>query len=355
MTAINLTPPPENQPLVSVWALAYNHAKYIARALDSILMQTTDFPIEIVVHDDCSTDGTTEIIKDYAARYPDIIHPIYESVNQYTTHPNAFELYGEYINKFCRGKYIAMLECDDYWTDPLKLQKQAGFMERHEEVGFVGSYFDLQDMNKEGTTMVRDELGVRWWDKVEKREYIDEEGNKWFICGNIFKQVQYTLACWTLTIMYRKRLIENLPYLNTQDLVLHGILAKNADFAMLACSTGVYVRGTESSISFSKKEKINANHIKWLVNVWRSYAILYPDEHYYTPEVINDNQYIHAMKQAILDGDYETAALAKSRLLTPQFRNSFFSRLMIGPISMRLLKPVMKLYVRLKKKEEFRV
>ena len=114
-------------PLVSICCLAYNHAQFIRKCLDGFLMQQTDFPIEILIHDDCSTDGTIEIIQEYTANYPELIFPLYEEENQYSMGASGkMDLYN-YTR--ARGKYIAYCEGDDYWTDPLKLQKQVDFME----------------------------------------------------------------------------------------------------------------------------------------------------------------------------------------------------------------------------------
>lgn len=102
------------RPLVSVCCLAYNHAPYIRKALDGILMQKTSFLFEVIIHDDVSTDGTIDIIKEYAEQYPDIIKPIFEEENQFSKNVpiNLNILYPR-----ARGKYIATCECDDYWTD----------------------------------------------------------------------------------------------------------------------------------------------------------------------------------------------------------------------------------------------
>ena len=87
-------------------------------------MQKTDFPFEILIHDDASTDGTADIIREYEAKYPDIIKPIYQTENQYSKGIKVSQVY-----QFPRakGKYIALCEGDDYWTDPYKLQKQVDF------------------------------------------------------------------------------------------------------------------------------------------------------------------------------------------------------------------------------------
>lgn len=120
-----------NTPLVSICCVTYNHAQFIRKCLDGFLLQQTDFPIEILIHDDCSTDGTTEIIREYEAKYPDLIFPLYEEENQYQ-HGKAAEI-DFYNYRRARGKYIAYCEGDDYWTDPLKLQKQVDFMEANPE------------------------------------------------------------------------------------------------------------------------------------------------------------------------------------------------------------------------------
>lgn len=121
----------DNKPLVSVFCLTYNHAPYIRQCLDSFLMQRTSFDYEVIINDDASTDGTTEIIKEYENKYPEIIIPIYHEENLYSKGERGF------WNKYClpraQGKYIALCEGDDYWTDPYKLQKQVDFLEGHPE------------------------------------------------------------------------------------------------------------------------------------------------------------------------------------------------------------------------------
>ena len=120
----------ERTPLVSVCTLAYNHAPYIRECLDGILMQKTDFAFELLIHDDASTDGTADIIREYEAKYPDIIKPIYQTENQYS---KGVKISATIQFPKAKGKYIALCEGDDYWTDPLKLQKQVDLMEANEE------------------------------------------------------------------------------------------------------------------------------------------------------------------------------------------------------------------------------
>lgn len=116
--------------MVSIRCLTYNHEKYIRQTLDGFVMQKTNFRFEAVVHDDASTDGTAEIIREYAEKYPDIIKPIYETENQYSKHDGSLQ---NLMNAACKGKYTAWCEGDDWWSDPLKLQKQYDVMEAHPE------------------------------------------------------------------------------------------------------------------------------------------------------------------------------------------------------------------------------
>ena len=111
---------------VSVICNAFNHGKYIRDALEGFIKQKTNFTFEVLVHDDASTDNTAEIIREYEAKYPDIIKPIYQTENQYS---KKIKITRTFQVPRIKGKYVALCEGDDYWTDPLKLQKQYDFME----------------------------------------------------------------------------------------------------------------------------------------------------------------------------------------------------------------------------------
>ena len=111
--------------LVSIVCITYNHEPYLRDALDSFLMQKTNFPIEIILAEDCSTDGTRKICEEYATKYPETIKYIYRDQNV-GYNENEYEAMSA-----ASGKYIAYCEGDDYWTDSLKLQKQVDFLESH--------------------------------------------------------------------------------------------------------------------------------------------------------------------------------------------------------------------------------
>lgn len=116
--------PPSVEPLVSVSIIAYNQERYIEQALDSILAQKTNFPFEVVIGDDASKDRTREICEGYVQRYPDIVRLLPKEANlgMMKNHIRGI--------KACRGKYVALLESDDYWIDELKLQKQIDALEQ---------------------------------------------------------------------------------------------------------------------------------------------------------------------------------------------------------------------------------
>lgn len=109
---------------------------YLRECFDGFLMQKTTFSFEVVIHDDCSTDGTQDIIKEYAEKYPNIFFPLIQKENQYSKGVRG--MMARFNFPRCRGKYLALCEGDDYWTDPYKLQKQVDFLEDNIDYNLVG-------------------------------------------------------------------------------------------------------------------------------------------------------------------------------------------------------------------------
>jgi len=147
-------------PLVSISCITYNHATFIREAMDGFLAQETTFPVEILIHDDASTDGTIEIIQGYEKKYPNLIRPIYQLKNQYSQGVRGMMVRFNFPR--ARGKYIALCEGDDYWIDPLKLQKQVEFMETNPEYIMCFTRFYVFDQ-KSGTTDV--DLNEHYFEK----------------------------------------------------------------------------------------------------------------------------------------------------------------------------------------------
>lgn len=133
------------EPLVSVCCITYNHVSYISEGIDSFLMQETNFPFEILVYDDASTDGTEQIVLEYVEKYPGIIRAVIQTENQYSK--VGLKITNLLFSK-AKGSYIALCEGDDYWTDRTKLQKQVQFLEDHPE--YVITYTNSQAFNEKG-------------------------------------------------------------------------------------------------------------------------------------------------------------------------------------------------------------
>lgn len=149
---------------VMVVSMAYNHASYIEDALKGIVMQQTKFSVVVCVLDDCSTDGTADIIRKYEKEYPELIKGFYFKENQYSQGKRTFYKLLPWLDSV---KYIALCEGDDYWTDPLKLQKQVDFMEKHCECSlcFHNALIHYQDGSR------TDKL----FRELEERYYTGEE------------------------------------------------------------------------------------------------------------------------------------------------------------------------------------
>ena len=210
-----------NPVLVSISCITYNHAPFIRECLDGFIMQKTNFSFEVLIHDDASTDGTTEIIKEYEEKYPDIIKPLYEEENQWIKGRR-----GSAVFNFPRakGKYIALCEGDDYWTDPLKLQKQVDFLEANPD--FVMCTHDFLVYNDDSRTY-----------------------NKFYEGDS---EIQYDLEfylsrkLWVsqpLTVMFRKLALDiekYLKYEKSKDLTLFYCLLKEGKGILLKDNMGVY-------------------------------------------------------------------------------------------------------------------
>lgn len=125
---------------VSVLLISYNHQSYIREALDSVLGQKTTFSFEVIIYDDKSTDGTRDVILSYQRNYPEIIKTIFPDENQVSQGKSPL---CDYLIPAANGEYFAMLECDDYWIDDLKLQRQYEYMEAHKEVSLCAHSVEL--------------------------------------------------------------------------------------------------------------------------------------------------------------------------------------------------------------------
>ena len=135
-----------SQPTVSICCQTFNHAGFLKQCLESFLMQKTTFAFEVLIHDDASTDGTVNIIKEFAEKYPAIIKPLYQTENQYSKGIKPLTIFNL---PRAKGTYIALCEGDDYWTDPYKLQKQVDILEAHKE--YSASFHETEQRLEDGS------------------------------------------------------------------------------------------------------------------------------------------------------------------------------------------------------------
>lgn len=229
----------EKRILVSIKCLVYNHEPYLRQCLDGFVMQKTNFAFEAIVHDDASTDGSAKIIKEYAEKYPDIIKPIYEIENQYSKKDSSLL---RIMNEASKGKYIALCEGDDYWTDPYKLQKQVDFLETHPDYVLCSHRYQkfYQDTHSFGSIFPRDFNNDFTFDL-----------NYYILRENWVTQ--------PLTCMYRASAF-NFDYYtkfkNKKDLIFFYILLKKGKGILLSDCMGVYrihQKGVWSGLSLEEQ------------------------------------------------------------------------------------------------------
>lgn len=144
---------PQN-PLVSICCVTYNHIHFINECLEGFLMQETDFDYEIIVHDDASIDGTRETLLAYADKYPNKFKLILQKENQWSQGVRG--IFARFTFPEAKGKYIALCEGDDYWTDPLKLQKQVDLLEQNHDCSIC--FTDLNIFLDSETRLVKRNL-----------------------------------------------------------------------------------------------------------------------------------------------------------------------------------------------------
>lgn len=151
---------------VIIRCLVYNHEPYLRDCLEGFVMQKTNFAFKAVVHDDCSTDGSAAIIREYAEKYPDIIEPIYETENLYSKRNGSLRKVMDAAT-MNRSDYIAYCEGDDYWIDPHKLQKQVDFLDNNPEYSMCFTSCKIQYQYKQRNNMKGEHIEDRDYSATE--------------------------------------------------------------------------------------------------------------------------------------------------------------------------------------------
>ncbi len=233
------------KPLVSVFCATYNHEKYIRQCLEGFVMQKTTFQIEVIVQDDASTDGTSKIVNEYSERYSFII-PIILKENIYSQGKDL----NEYFYKNARGKYIAICEGDDYWTDPYKLQKQVDFLEANEEFVICSHRHILYFQN---SGIYEDDPNGNLFENNESRFdfNIDDWFHGWYLQA--------------LDVVFRKDALDFIFLANLQyvcDVSLFYIIMKKGKGSLFSFLGAVYRKHETGIYSSASDYIISQNHYK---------------------------------------------------------------------------------------------
>jgi glycosyltransferase involved in cell wall biosynthesis len=234
-------------PLVSVFMMTYNHEEFIAKAIEGVLLQITDFKIQIVIGEDCSTDKTKDIILGYHSRWPEKFKLILQEKNVGAFN-NQLDVF-----RHCSGKFIAMCEGDDYWTDPYKLQKQVDFLEANPD--FALCFHDVM-INKD------DELIDNYITTVPATVTTIEDisrGNYIHTCSTVFRREFVTLPSW-----YDSKL-------NAGDYPLYLILAAKGKLYYMQEKMCVYRVHSGGVYSNAKMETLMRGNIYLLKTLIRNF------------------------------------------------------------------------------------
>lgn len=317
--------------LLSVGILTYNQEQYIRQCLDSVLMQEVDFEYEIVVGDDCSSDTTLDILQEYVSRLmiedwrlKNAPHCVEIRVIKSEKNEGIAMNYKKMLSA-CKGKYIALCEGDDYWTDVHKLQEQADFLEKHPDYGFVGTYNTM--LFPDGTA------------KDDQYDYLPEphQEGKWELYGDLFEYAKCGPVTRTVSLCFRRELIQ--PYLQYvgmgNDMVLQAILAKQSKFAKHSATMCVYRQGGVSSSNSGVGKQLYYNN--WYVQNRLLQKKLFPDGCNWDENELADSETYILLKDAIKHKRAGEAMRLKSKLKSNAYKCKKYSRYLKGPVTCLLL------------------
>lgn len=245
---------------VSVCCQTYNHKDYIRECLDGFVNQQTDFNFEILIHDDASTDGTAQIVREYEGKYPDLFRCVYQTENQYGKINSLTDI----LFKMAKGKYLAVCEGDDYWRDPLKLQKQVNVLEQNPNCVVCHTWQKLAVYNN--NTHNYEEVIAP---KEGHGYYPDTTANVSEIFNNNLRVKLRTICFRNLFITGELVLPEWFYQVKYGDVPLSFIFGQYGDFYFLNEETAVY-RQTNQGVSTAGIEKSDwiFNHFWAWIDVW---------------------------------------------------------------------------------------
>ncbi len=298
--------PTPSIPLVSVCTTSYNAASYIRQCVESVLAQKTSFKIEYVIGDDMSTDGTAEIIGEYADRHPDIIRFRHNTKNLGMISNNLLTI------KECRGEYIAFLDGDDYWIDPNKLEMQVDFMKKNPDCAFCGTATDVYYQDTGKFVPGHPELPVN--DHTVRFFGIEEFYKPWLF--------------WfpTHSLLIRRDLLDYPKWLNDVvylDRALRLLLSLKGSAAYINTTTCVY-RKHSTNVTNKRPHSLIRRFAETYINVYH-----YSGKKHYKIARGSINETIYAERMVIRK---ELTGLKKFYVL---LSNSFFALREFRPIELK--------------------
>lgn len=298
------------RPLVSVALSTYDHKLFIRQCIESVLAQKTSFDYEIIIKDDKSTDGTREIVEGYQKYHS-------ERFRLWLCRENLWKrvAIGPHVLAACRGKYIALLEGDDYWTDPMKLQKQVDFLEANPD--YAGSFHDTAIMIEGGDQ-------ARLWRDCSGCDYC------------LSDTISASALCHTSSFVCRRSAIIVMPKWVT------GVTSGDMAFFMLAAMTGPLRRIPEVMSVYRKHAGGITARRKYLgiyFDARRLYMQLCFKSHLRGREKAKSLEVIAVHARAVIGGRKSLierlvrigkAYVAEPRLLLHSFSYSIFFKLLFG-------------------------
>lgn len=323
-------------PLVSVLIITYNQERYIAECIDSIINQKADFLFEVVIADDCSTDGTSKISKNYQEKFPDKIIYFRQEKNLGIVKNYIYGL------KNCRGKYIAQCAGDDYWIDESKLSKQVAFLEHNSEYGAVstGGYRLLVKKNK-------------FISGIPPLKPVSD--------GNVFELTwKGGVYAMPLSLMFRSSLFEYINFdefikrkFSVEDVPMQAIMAKYSKFGHIPDLTCVYRVHSSSAtfITFNKSGYIYYH--EGLVAIRKYLNELFPNDVIYSEQWAHDYMAYRRFLVNLYNLNYKEALTNLNSVIknTKKIKRAkFLSKTYVGFFIFSLIKR-MKLYLNVRKCE----
>lgn len=303
-----------DSPLLSIITLVFNHDKYLRDCLDGFVMQQTDFQFEVIIHDDASTDNSRKIIEEYVERYPSIFVPIYQDQNQFS---QGVKIGKAFMYPRAQGKYIALCEGDDYWTDPYKLQKQVDFLE-----------------NNSDYSMCFHAANEVWEDYPEKNKLFSNLENREYTATEFFNH-------WiipTASVVFRKEVIDSRFYndnIGGNPKILFGDIA-----LFVSCSEFGKVRGFSDIMSIYRRHSAGVTsqlihlsvHLKYCTQSFEMASIFTSDKKLH--KLILDKAIKRTLTMywtTVLSGDQEYKSKCYD-LLRSNFKNHFGLIILQSPV-----------------------